>query len=469
MNNKNGFEFPGSDASGRGQHGLVRRGNPEADSQLSVRSGNPNAPQVRPVQEIAFVDEAKNEIGSVKPQADAFGKPVHRTGRAPSKSISAGSGKGDKTPKKKKKLKKVLIAIASVVLVLVALCLGVAFYFLGKIHTIDENEAPVTIVDENGNTVRIRDITQPTQHEFISEEHIHNFLLIGVDARSTNQESWGNSDVNVVMSIDTQAGTIKMISIARDCYAHIPGYRDQKINAAMSIGGPELLQATIEGCLRIEIDGYAFVNFYNLAEVIDSVGGVVVNVSQTEATANHGLNMCLDELGYSNEHVTSYGDVWLNGHQAVAYGRIRYVGNGDYERSERQVEVLRSLLDRFMDLSAMDKLGAVDDILEMVSTNIPKTELVGYVVDFLPSLDDPTIQYLQLPIVDPNDQYNSCFNIHSQGEWSIRPNWNAEIPFVQEFFYGEQTVFDEVPEIAESPALSECPTPDTLPVESLLR
>jgi hypothetical protein len=123
-----------------------------------------------------------------------------------------------------------------------------------------------------------------------------------------------------------------------------------------------------------------------------------------------------------------------------------------------------------MGLSALDKLGAVDDILEMISTNIPKTEIVGYVADFLPALDDPSIQYMQLPIVDPNDSSNNCFNSGMYGnEWSIRPNWNAEIPFVQEFFYGEQTAFDPVDDIASSPSLDSCPTPATLPVDSLLR
>ena len=258
-----------------------------------------------------------------------------------------------------------------------------------------------------------------------------------------------------------------MISIARDSYAYVPGYSNpMKINAAMAYGGPELLEATIEGCLRLDIDGYAFVNFYNLANVIDSVGGVVVNLTSSEVYADHGLNMCLDELGYSC-FVNQTGDVLLNGPQAVAYGRVRYVGNGDYERSERQVEVLRSLFDRFMDLSAIDKLGAVDDILEMVSTNIPKTEIVGYVVDFLPALDDPSIQYMQLPITGDGQ---TCFNSGMYGgEWSIRANWNAQIPFVQEFFYGEQVDFDPVQDIPSSPSLDSCPTPDTLPIETLLR
>jgi LCP family protein required for cell wall assembly len=491
-NNRNtdDFDFPGTSTSGKEGRLIskemldkLQETSKNTGNQMAVRPGAAGAPQVRPVQELSFgdsevsgdtipVNSIKSEVGNVRPasEMDAFGKAAKRPAKtsAPKQKDEADDhGFIDVAAKRKRRRKKIIIGIVSAMLGLIAGCVGFVFYFLNKIDTIEE--APLTIVDESGNTVMISDITQPTQHELINEEHIHNFLLIGIDSRSSGRESWGNSDVNIVMSIDSEAGTIKMISIARDCYAHIPGYRDQKINAAMAYGGPELLQATIEGCLRIEIDGYAFVNFYNLANVIDSVGGVVVNVTSSEANADHGLNMCLDELGYSC-FVYNYGDVLLNGPQAVAYGRIRYVGNGDYERSERQIEVLRGLLDRFMGLSALDKLGAVDDILEMISTNIPKTEIVGYVADFLPSLDDPSIQYMQLPIVDPNNSSNSCFNSGMYGnEWSIRPNWNAEIPFVQEFFYGEQTVFDPVDPITSEPALENCPTPETLPVESLLR
>lgn len=477
-NNSNEFDFPGRSASGQ-EGRLISREQLEQlkNSSMQVRPGTAGAPQVKKVNEVALkdsdvsgdtisVNSIKSEVGSVRPKEDAFAKPAKRT--APTQKDEANNhGFIDVAAKRKRKRKKIIIGIVSVLLGLIVGCGLFVLHFLNKIDTIDD--APVTIVDESGNTVRIADITQPTQHEVIQEEHIHNFLLIGIDSRSSGRESWGNSDVNIVMSVDSEAGTIKMISIARDCYAHIPGYRDQKINAAMAYGGPELLQATVEGCLRIDIEGYAFVNFYNLANVIDSVGGVVVNVTSSEATADHGLNMCLDELGYSC-FVYTYGDVLLNGPQAVAYGRIRYVGNGDYERSERQVEVMRSLLDRFMGLSAFDKLGAVDDILEMISTNIPKTDIVGYVTEFLPALDNPSIQYMQLPIVDPNNSGNSCFNSGMYGnEWSIRPNWNAEIPFVQEFFYGERADFDPVDPIASSPDISNCPTPDTLPVESLLR
>ncbi|MCR5529968.1 MAG: LCP family protein [Saccharofermentans sp.] len=486
-NNRNSddFDFPGTNTSGKEGRLISKemldklKDTSNAAGQMTVRPGSSDAPAVKQVQELSFgdVDDAgktiavntiKSEVGQARPAPDAFGKPAHRPGRAPAqKDVADDHGFIDIAAKKKRKRKKIIIGIVSAILGLIVGCLGFVIYFLNKIDTIDENEAPVTIVDESGNTVRIADITQPTQHEIIEEEHIHNFLLIGIDTRSAGRESWGNSDVNMVMSVDSEAGTIKMISIARDSYAYVPGYSNpMKINAAMAYGGPELLEATIEGCLRLDIDGYAFVNFYNLANVIDSVGGVVVNLTSSEVYADHGLNMCLDELGYSC-FVNQTGDVLLNGPQAVAYGRVRYVGNGDYERSERQVEVLRSLFDRFMDLSAIDKLGAVDDILEMVSTNIPKTEIVGYVVDFLPALDDPSIQYMQLPITGDGQ---TCFNSGMYGgEWSIRANWNAQIPFVQEFFYGEQVDFDPVQDIPSSPSLDSCPTPDTLPIETLLR
>ena len=154
------------------------------------------------------------------------------------------------------------------------------------------------------------------------------------------------------------------------------------------------------------------------------------------------------------------GYIWLNGRQAVAYARIRKIDT-DYKRSERQVEVLRSLLSQFLNLSLTGKMAAMDDILGMISTNISPDEITDYAIEFLPSLRNVEIQYLQLPI-------QGCFNSGMYGgEWSIRPNWNAEIPYVQEFFYGEVTEFDPVEDIPSSPALENCPT--DLVIEDLLR
>lgn len=377
----------------------------------------------------------------------------------------------------KKNRKKVIKrrVILGIVAALVGLLIGAVLFGLWYKHylytrmEIIPTEESATIVDESGNTVFIADLTEPTEFELITNEGIHNFLLIGVDARGSGRNVRGNSDVNMVMSVDSEAGTIKMISIARDSYAYVPGYSNpMKINAAMAYGGPDLLEATIENMLRIEIDGYAFVNFYNMANVIDAVGGVYVYASESEVYAEHGLNWNLAELNNlqgldpSYQAVSGSGNLWLNGRQAVAYARIRYVGNGDYERSERQVEVLRSLLSQYSAMSVTSKVAAMDDILGVIATNISEDDVTSYALEFLPSMENVEIQYLQLPI-------QGCFNSGMYGsEWSIRPNWNAMIPFVQEFFYGEQQAFDAVREIPSSPSLSSCPSLDTVNIEDLI-
>lgn len=387
------------------------------------------------------------------------------------------SSKGKNDGASNKKRKKVIVrrVILGFVGALVGLLIGVIIFLSWYKHylytrmEILPSEEHVTIVDESGNTVNIADLTEETEFEFIEAESVHNFLLIGIDSRSSGRESWGNSDVNMIMSIDDQAGTIKMISIARDSYAYVPGYSNpMKINAAMAYGGPELLKATIENTLRINIDGYAFVNFYNMSGVIDAVGGVYVYASDAEVYAEHGLNWNLQELNElqgldpSYMAVTNTGNVWLNGRQAVAYARIRYVGNGDYERSERQVEVLRSLLSQFSNLSVSGKAAAIDDILGLIATNISEDDVTTYAFDFIPSMRSVEIQYMQLPI-------QGCFNSGMYGsEWSIRPNWNAMIPYVQEFFYGEQRDFDQVRDIPSSPQIESCTLVEDVNLEDLI-
>lgn len=367
--------------------------------------------------------------------------------------------------KKKSKVKKILIRVGICLLGLILGIVGFGIwyynYLFSKIDFIQPEDVNQTIVNEVGETIQIRDLTEPTVNEYIEEETIHNYLLIGIDSRSRNYSEDGTgglSDVNMILSVDTAKGTIKLVSIARDSYANIPGYKNPaKINSAMSKGGPELLKATVEQNLRITIDGYAYVNFYNMAAVIDAVGGVYINVTNKEIYSPNGLNDCLREVnklyGYAGDYqqVNQSGTIWVNGRQAVAYSRIRYVGNGDYDRSRRQVEVLRSLLDQFMSLSVAGKASAMDDILSCISTNITKEEITKYALDFLPSLSNVQLQYIQLPI-------EGCFNSGMYGdEWSIRPNWNAMIPVVHEFFYDEKVEFDPVPEIKNSPSDDSCP------------
>ncbi len=336
-------------------------------------------------------------------------------------------------------------------------------YLLNKItYETTASNAVITIVNEEGNTVALSDVTETTKYEVIQDEPIKNFLLIGIDSRYKNYSSSGlgdRSDVIVVMSVDSNKGTIKLLSIARDSYAYFPGYSNpHKINAAMSYGGADLLQATVESCLRIKIDGYAYVNFAHMANIIDAVGGVYVNMTAGEMNV---ANKYVREMNPNATQISSTGsNTWLNGIQAVGYARVRYVGNGDYERMERQIEVLRSVMKQYMSLSSTGKLAAMDDVLSAVVTNIDRKDIEKYALDFLPSLQDAEMQYLQLPI-------EGCYNCGMYGdEWSMRCNWNAFIPYVQEYFYGETREFDEVKIPNHAPSLGSCDT--DIPLDHLI-
>lgn len=376
---------------------------------------------------------------------------------------------------KKGKATKIIITILAIVVGLVVGVVGFFIwyknYLMNKITYVTTPSAEVTVTNDEGETMLLDDLRPTTVYEPIdTSDDIHNFLLIGIDSRSRNYNETGTgglSDVTMIMSVNSTQGTIKLVSIARDCYVHVPGYSyAMKINAAMSRGGPDVLCATVEDSLRINIDGWAYVNFYHMADIIDAVGGVYCDVTSSELNSEGGLNWNLAEvnnlsgLPASQDAVTQTGYIWLNGRQAVAYARIRKI-DSDYKRSERQVEVLRSLMDQFISLSITGKANALPQILEAITTNIPQDQIESYAFDFLPNVNNISIEYMQLPI-------QGCFNSGMFGdEWSIRPNWNAMIPYVQEFFYGETTDFDPVPDISSSPSLEGCPT--DLTIEELLR
>ena len=388
-----------------------------------------------------------------------------------SKNVSKPAKKTSTRDFKKKHMKTRVIAgtiaaLVGIILGVVCFALWYKDYLLNKItyETTDPDTA-ITIIDEEGNVKLLCNVTQTTRFAPIKAKDdapIRNYLLIGIDSRSKyyNESGTGErSDVIVVMSIDTKNGTIKMVHIARDTYAYFPGYSTpHKINAAMSWGGPDLLVATVESCLRIPIDGYAYVNFAHMADIIDAVGGVYVNMTSGEMNV---ANNYIDEINPGAEHIYTTGEyTWLAGYQAVAYARIRYVGNGDFERMERQIEVLRSIMAQFMGMSASGKMAAMDTVLESIITNIPKEDIEKLAFEFLPTLDNLETQYIQLPI-------EGCYNAGMYGdEWSIRMNWNAIIPYVQLFFYGTTVEYDWVEVPPHAPDYNYCNF--EIPLEDLI-
>lgn len=172
-----------------------------------------------------------------------------------------------------------------------------------------------------------------------------NIALFGVDKREEGDQE--NSDVIMIVSIDQEKGKVKMASIMRDTYVEIEGLGKDKINAAYATGGPQLAIKTLNQNFDLDIRDYINVDFYRAAKIVDALGGVAIDVKEEELPY---LNNYLNELSnYEDEqadHLQSSGLQKLNGRQAVAFTRIRAVGNGDYERTERQRAVMTALFDK---------------------------------------------------------------------------------------------------------------------------
>ena len=164
-----------------------------------------------------------------------------------------------------------------------------------------------------------------------------NVLLLGVDRRDGEDGSPENTDTMIVLSLDPLNRTASMLSIPRDTLVTIPGHGQSKINAAYAYGGPELAQRSVEQVLGIRLNSYALVDFNAFVRIVDSVGGVLVDVKrpirdEAYPTADFGIRR-LNIFG---------GPQLMHGEVALEYARSRHDSN-DFSRSRRQQQVLAAI------------------------------------------------------------------------------------------------------------------------------
>ncbi len=243
--------------------------------------------------------------------------------------------------------------------VLTGVVLGGWYYIVGKLYgQIGYQEAAAF----TGQKLKVDGVT--------------NILLIGNDSRQDGED--GRSDAMILLSVSDRTRSVQMTSILRDIYVDIPGHEGNRLNAAYSFGGPELLMETIKENFDIDVNRYVLVNFEAFASLVDAVGGVELELS-------------VEEIGYVNGYLVEYnmltqrpegtdyldtsagGLVHLNGAQALAYSRIRYIGT-DFGRTERQRKVLSAVMGK-LPKALLTKPGVLTEgILPNLTTNLTKSE-----------------------------------------------------------------------------------------------
>lgn len=223
-----------------------------------------------------------------------------------------------------------------------------------------------------------------------------NIALFAVDKRT--EEEAGNSDVVMIISIDQLNGKIKMASIMRDTYVKIEGKGMDKINSAYATGGPQLAIKTINQNFDLDIKDYMNVDFYGAAKIVDALGGIMINVKAAELPY---LNNYLDELAIYEKipavHIRDARLQKLNGKQTVAYTRIRAVGKGDYERTERQRSVLVSIFDKLKNSGQEIFPVFASQVLPNIETSMANFTLLNFAGSILNS-KNKVIEQARFPL-----------------------------------------------------------------------
>ena len=400
----------------------------------------------------------------------------------------------DETPKqpqkKKKKILKIVLIVIAVILAIL-LILGIAFYiiahhYIGMIDIVDPKTTEEVVdvippdddVDTNvpdspqqeidkiddlinqntGNnsgtepTDKVPDDDKNTEDDTqkedtnknegtstpqrpyvppIYDENVYNVLLIGTDSRDNN--SRGRSDSMILMSINKKTEEIHMTSFMRDSYVAIPGKYNNRINAAYAYGGADLLMDTIELNFKVKVDKYVRVNFFSFMEVIDAVGGVTITVSDAEVNVmNNYISEINGILGKNRDDgkLSKGGTYNLTGKQALGYCRIRYVGNADFQRTQRQRDVLMKVIEKAKGMSIAEINNFLEVLLPKVTTNIPEDEIFSLVLNALSYVKYPVYQHRI-----PAD--GSWWNLRVRGMAVLGMNFDTNINMIREEIYGK--------------------------------
>ena len=208
---------------------------------------------------------------------------------------------------------------------------------------------------------------------------VKNILLIGTDTREKQMEG-GRADTMMVCSVNTRTGMINVISLARDTWVTMGENGHQnKLNAAHTFGGPNLLMQTINRTYNLNIEHYVKVNFYGICDIVDTLGGVTIQLEEDEPWAiNATVEEAYGDYGETPIVPVPAGatEARLCGAQALAYARIRNL-DSDFGRQARQRKLLLAMAGEVADSSIPQMISLATTCFSYVSTNMPLLDIIS--------------------------------------------------------------------------------------------
>lgn len=295
-----------------------------------------------------------------------------------------------KRAKQRKRRRIISITIISLIILLIVFLVSVNST-LGRIKR-------TTIDDKN---LEISDKFKNSETYTKEYNDVVNIVFFGLDEKVDDIQ---RSDAIMIGTLDPINNKIKITSLMRDSYVNIPDYGYDKLNHAYAYGGPELSIRTINKNFDLNITDYVSVDFSKLENIIDAMGGIDMEMSETELEhVNNYLDIVYTAAGKTPKHVhfEENGKVHMTGYEALGYTRIRGTLGGDFDRTERQRKVMNEIFNNISN-SGIGKLAiTMNKLLPFVETSLSNSEILSLGTQVL-SMNNAQLEQARFP----RDEYS---------------------------------------------------------------
>lgn len=270
---------------------------------------------------------------------------------------------------KRKKRKRIIFAVEILVLVLLA----AGLFVFAKLNKVQRQEIA------KGDIIINKEI-DPAEEEVLSG--YTNIALYGVDSREGKLDIEAHSDALMIASINNKTKDMKLVSVYRDTYLDNTNGEYRKATECYYFGGPERSMNMLNKNLDMNITDFVTVDFNVVADVIDLMGGIEIDVQEDEIQWINGYQEEGSQVtGKEIVPVEYAGTQTLNGLQALSYCRIRFTSGSDYKRTERQRTVLEKMMQKAKSMDLLTLNSIIDQVFPNILTSMSNTELLGLAKD----------------------------------------------------------------------------------------
>lgn len=269
---------------------------------------------------------------------------------------------GKRKKRKKNKILKFLLKFILVVIIVLVIAIGVVTgYVYSKLGRLDFKANELQNIEINDG---------------VSNIGYTNIALFGIDARNNEYNGDSGSDSILIVSIDNTTKQVRLVSVYRDSYLSSDGKKFYKITDFYRKYGSEKTVNLLNKNLDLDISEYVTINFAVVVDVVNLVNGIEMDITKDDIKYINGyIDENIAVTGINSKHITTPGTYTLDGIQALAYARIRYIGS-DIDRANRQRVVLMKTFEKIKKTNIIQINNIVDKVLPKVQTTLSSNEIL---------------------------------------------------------------------------------------------